>query len=79
MMSFKKKINRWVQRKQADVERGREITLQMQDERRRRREKRYDNMKPSTMKTLLWGLKTRASPMDVMKMEYERRRHNRGK
>lgn len=79
MMSFKKKITRWVKNRQADIARGQEISMQIRDERERRKQKRYENMKPSAVKTLWWGVRANASPMEVMKSEWNRRRHNRGK
>lgn len=77
MMSFKKKIKRWAEKKQVDAEKGREITLQMQAERLRRKQHRLENMNPSSVKTLLTGMQTGASPISVMKEEYSRRKYER--
>lgn len=79
MMSFKKKINRWVKRKQADIERGREITMQMKAERARKKNKRIDEMQPGAVKAIAEGLRSKSSPLDVMKQEYYRRKYEREK
>lgn len=78
-MSFKKKINRWVKRKQADIERGREITMQMKAERARKKNKRIDEMQPGAVKAIAEGLRSKSSPLDVMKQEYYRRKYEREK
>jgi len=79
MMSFKQKIARWIQKKQADIDRGREITLQLKDEKARRKQHRLKNMKEGSWKTIQNGLAVHASPMDVMREEYNRRKHERTK
>jgi len=79
MMSFKKKLRKYVQKKQDQIQRGREISMQMKDEQLRKKEKQYQHMKPGAKKAILDGLKTKSSPLDVMKQEYERRKYERHK
>jgi hypothetical protein len=79
MMSFKKRLKKFVKNKQEQIQRGREVTLQMEAERLRKRNERIDNMKEGAIKAVMDGLRTKSSPMDVMKQEYTRRKYERKK
>jgi len=79
MMSFKSKINRWIKRKQADIQRGREITEQMKAERARKRNKKISEMDDGALKAIMDGYRSKSNPMDVMKQEYYRRKYEREK
>jgi len=60
-------------------ERGKEVTRQMQDEKRRKKVNKLANMKPGARKAITEGLIAKKSVTQVMKEEYERRKYEREK
>jgi len=79
MMSIKKKLRRYGQKKREQVQRGREVTEQKRAERLRKRQERQLNRKEGAVKVISDGVITRANPLDVMKQEYHRRKYEREK
>jgi len=78
-MSLLEKLSRKKDEMVKQMRRGREVTEQMRAEKLRRKQKKLADMKPSTKRTILLGLKNRSSPLDVMKEEYSRRKYEREK
>ena len=60
-----------------DINHGREISKQKEDERKRKRVDRVANMKPGAGRAMAEGLVLRRKPWDVMKEEYGRRKYER--
>jgi len=79
MMSAKKRLRRFISNKKEQIARGREITMQMEAERLRKRQMKLLDMDESAWKSVLLGLQNHDSPLDVMKQEYSRRRAKREK
>lgn len=77
MMSFKKRLRKFVKVKKEQVERGREVTLQMQAERQRKRLHKMQNMDEGAVKAIMTGLQSKETPLSVMKQEYHRRKYER--
>jgi hypothetical protein len=77
MTGWKDKLNSFIEKKQKQVQRGREVTEQMKAERIRKKQNRLINAKPGAVTAIRTGLVTHASPLDVMKEEYNRRKYER--
>lgn len=83
MMSFKKKMNRFIEKKREQIQRGREVTEQMKAEKMRRKMHRLKNMPDGAKKTLVTSVQSK-TPItgvwsQVMRPELERRRYEREK
>jgi hypothetical protein len=76
-MSFKDKVQGFIDSKKQQIERGRVVTEQMKADRLRKKQNKLEHMKPGARKAISVGLKTRDSPLNVMKIEYLRRRYER--
>jgi len=77
LKSLRKKLEEKKHRMQEQVQRGREKSLQMEDERRRKRANKLASLKPGARRAIHEGLLARKSPVDVMKEEYSRRKYER--
>jgi len=76
-MTFKDKLKGYVKGKREQIQRGRIVTEQMRADKLRKKNDWVANMKPGALRSITVGLKTKASPLDVMKEEYERRKYER--
>jgi len=76
-MSLKDKLNNYILKKQMQIQRGKEITEQMKADKLRKRQNSLKDAKPGAVTAIRSGLVTRASPLDVMKEEYNRRKYER--
>jgi hypothetical protein len=83
MMSYKKKVARFIEKKREQIQRGREVTMQMKAEKARRKMNRLSNMPEGARKSLVTSIhaKTPVTGVwsQVMKPELERRRYEREK
>ena len=61
------------------MERGREVSIQKRDKRRRKKIDKLTNMKPGARQAIAHGMAMKKHPLDVMKEEYSRRRKEREK
>ena len=61
------------------MQRGRERTEQERAEKLRKKVTKIQNAKPGAVTAVRKGLLTKASPLDVMKEEYSRRKYEREK
>lgn len=77
MMSVKERLKRYIDAKREQIERGRQVTLQMKAERQRKKLRKFMDMKPGARKAITEGMMSKSSPLDVMKNEYKRRKYER--
>ena len=76
-MTIRQQIQLWIERRKAEVEKGREITLQQQAERKRKKLRKAMERKPGAVKALQDGMIYHRHPLDVMKDEWDRRKELR--
>jgi len=76
-MKLKERLDNIIQKKKEQYERGKKITEQMKAEKLRKKMNRLQDAKPGAVTAIRQGLVTKASPWDVMKEEYNRRKYER--
>ena len=76
-MTFKIWLSNFILKYRMQYQRGKKITEQMKAERLRKKQNSLIDAKPGAVTTIRRGLFTRANPLDVMKEEYARRKHER--
>jgi len=77
LKSLREKLEKKKQSMQDQIDRGRERSRQMEDERRRNKANKVSSMKPGARRAIHEGLLARKGPVDVMKEEYARRKYER--
>ena len=78
-MNLKEKLEEKKRKMQEQMQRGRERTEQERAEKLRKKVTKIQNAKPGAVTAVRKGLLTKASPLDVMKEEYSRRKYEREK
>ena len=73
-MALKDKLQKYIIKKQEQIQKGKAVTEQMKAERKR---KRLQKMKYAEPGTITFGLHYKQNPIDFMKDSYERRKLNR--
>jgi len=73
------KLKDFIAKKQAQIEKGREVTQQMRAEKLRKKMNKLKDAKPGAVTTMRKGMIAKQSPIDVMKEEYSRRKYEREK
>jgi len=73
------KLKDFIARKQAQIQKGKEVTQQMKAEKLRKKMNKLADAKPGAVTTMRKGMMTKQSPIDVMKEEYSRRKYEREK
>jgi len=76
-MSFKDKLNNYIQKKQMEIQDAKNNSAQKQADNQRKRINRLKDAKPGAITAIRSGLVTKANPLDVMKEEYNRRKYER--
>jgi len=76
-MGLRERLEMKKQKMLEQLDCGRERSLQMEDERRRKKANKVANMKPGARRAIYEGLIARKGPLDVMKEEYVRRKYGR--
>jgi len=64
----------WLEKRKAELEKGKVVTMQRQAERQRKKQAKARYIEPGT---IAYGLMNRQDPMTFMKEAYERRKQNR--
>jgi len=59
------------------MQKGQEVSEQMRAEKLRKKKQSIKNAKPSTISSVRTGLFLKQSPLEVMKVEYDRRKYER--
>ena len=60
-------------------QRGIERSRQLEDERKRKKQRKFENMKPGARHAIVEGMILKKHPLDVMRDEYDRRKYEREK
>jgi len=76
-MSLVDKLKEKKRKMEAQIERGKERTIQMKAEKQRRKLDNVLHMQPGARKTIKEGYLMKKKPLDVMKEEYYRRKQKR--
>jgi len=76
-MGIKEKIKKKREELEQLKQRGLEKSLQLRDERKRKKQNKIKNMKPGARRTISEGIATKKNPWSVMKEEYSRRKYER--
>lgn len=71
------KLKDFIKAKQAQIQKGKEVTQQMKAEKLRKKMNKLADAKPGAVTAIRQGLATRSSVKDVMKQELERRKYER--
>jgi len=71
------KLKDFIAKKQAQIQKGKEVTQQMKAEKLRKKMNKLADAKPGAVTTMRKGIMAKQSPMDVMKEEYGRRKYER--
>lgn len=77
LSTLKQRLKQKKQEMQEQMERGRTRTVELQIERRQRRQKKLLERKPGAVKAITEGLVLKKNPLEVMRDEYHRRRYER--
>ena len=77
MNGLKSRLSLFIEKKQQQIQKGQQITEQKKAEKLRKQKQKITDMKPGSITTIRKGLLTHASPLDVMKEEYNRRKYER--
>jgi len=76
-MSLKDKLEKKKQKLKMQMQKGQEVSEQMRAEKLRKKKQSIKNAKPSTISSVRTGLFLKQSPLEVMKVEYDRRKYER--
>lgn len=78
IQDFKIWLINFIKKNRAQIQRGREVTEQMRADKLRKKNDWIANMKPGALRSIAVGMKTKASPIDVMKEYNEVLKYKRG-
>jgi len=76
-MSWKEKIQKYIDGKKEQIQRGKEVTEQMKAERQRKKLDKLENMKDGTHKRMKQALHNKTGVMDYARNELEIRKQKR--